>query len=248
MVLWCYRIANLYGLQKETVEIAMRLMDTFVATKKNGNLLTKDAFRFRRLACTTALYVAFKTHENHNYSLTPPMMLERLSGDGLYVTAAHIQEMELELFSALDWRLYPPTAISFARNLLDMIPSSLIRDPTTVLEVTQVQIDLAIVDGRLLMMTKSSALAAAALLNALRSVLQHNHLAYFRYIFAKALEMDIESFEDGLEELQEYLHALVVGGRTFDEEELTNTVDQEEPSVPQLRESRRVPFRFRRLL
>jgi hypothetical protein len=127
----------------------------------------------------TALYVVSKMHERHNYALTPPMILEQLSGDGLYAAAAQVQEMELELLFALDRRLYPPIAISFARNLLDIIPSSLICNPTTVLEVTQVQIELALVDGRLLMMTKSLALAAAALLNALRSISGHNHLAYF---------------------------------------------------------------------
>jgi hypothetical protein len=60
--------------------------------------------------------------------------------------------------------------------------------------------------------------------------------------------MDIESFEDGLEELQESLHDLVVGGQELEKEELADAVDQEEPTVPQVRESRRLPFRVRRLL
>jgi hypothetical protein len=61
--------------------------------------------------------------------------------------------------------------------------------------------------------------------------------------------LNIESFEDGLKELQEYLHDIIVGGRELDEEqELTNTADQEETNVPQLREKKLLPFCLPRLL
>jgi hypothetical protein len=98
------------------------------------------------------------------------------------------------------------------------------------------------------MMTNSLALAVAALLNVLQSVLEHNPLAYFQYLFAKVLELNIESFEDGLKQLQEYLHDLVVGGQELDKEKLTNTVNQEETNMPQLRENRCHPFHLHRLL
>jgi hypothetical protein len=234
MVLWSYRIAKTCRMQKETVEIAMWMMDRFVTMK--SDLLINGRIQFQ-LGSMTALYTASKIHET---SCMTSLMVEQLSG-GLY-TQQQIEEMELKLLLACEWKVNPPTATSFARYILDIIPAPLIPDRTAVLELTAAQIELFLMSGSIdsFSIQKASSLASAALLNSLQSILHHGNLAYFRYLFANVLDMDITKFESGLKELQDHLLGLVIGGSprsSDDDKEHQETLDETADKIEKIEPS-----------
>lgn len=239
MILWCYRLANVCGMQKETVEIAMSMTDRYIMNargeeeevksatnatkaKPSSSSIKKDLEKVR-LVFMTSFYVASKVHEQK--CLTPPI-IEDLT-DGLY-TQSMIEQMEIDILFKIQWKINPPTCTSFARNFIQTIPKHLIPDVVQndndednndnddnkgrmVWEILEAQIEQAIVHG-LNKTNKVSTIAAAALLNALEIVTaRHNCMTYFRYTFARSIGTDVSVFENGLTDLQRQLRHLVVG-------------------------------------
>merc|ERR1712032_1410858 len=80
--------------------------------------------------------------------------------------------MEFTMLSALNWRVNPPTALSFIRQFLDIINSLVSINSITmknVYDLSQIQTGLALKDSRLITVPNSN-IAFAALMNSLKSI------------------------------------------------------------------------------
>ena len=210
MAQWIFRTASCCEMTKQTAEVAIRLMDQYTMTcweSQNDEGTTSIDKEHYQLGCMASLYMVSKIHEKRCMTSE---LVEQLSG-GLF-SKQQIEEMEMKLLFSLTWKLNPPTATVFAHSLLNCIPAPMIPDYGAILELLETQIELAM-GSKDCFSIDASRLASAALLNSLQSTLPHGNLAYFRYRFAMALNLDMNSFQSGLEELQEHLFELVMGSR-----------------------------------
>lgn len=161
---WCKDIAQYCSYSPETVEIAMNCLDRFMATRDGYSILL-DRSEFQ-LAVMTALYSAVKVHE---HEAMDPRLVSSLS-QGAH-SAEAVEAMEVRMLKAVQWRVNPPTAMAFVRNILDLIPEHLLEadERQAVIDLTKFQVELALEQYEFCMMPASS-IAMASLLNAVESV------------------------------------------------------------------------------
>lgn len=122
-----------------------------------------------QLASMTALYTAVKIHE---HEAMDPALVSSLSR-GVHTTEA-VENMERRMLNAIRWHVNPPTAFSFAREMLKVVPTHLLASPEreNIMEMTQFQITLAISDYEL-SLHLASHIAFASLLNAVENTCAH---------------------------------------------------------------------------
>lgn len=158
---WSYQIVDFCKFSRESVDVAMNYLDRFLLTAAGTSALQDR--NIYQLAAMTSLYSAIKIHERQALS---PKVVSQLSR-GIYIDS-QITEMEAALLTALEWKLHPPTAISFVRELLSALPAHLIDESMkdTIAEIAQVQTEMAVSDYRFIE-TPSSTVAFCAILNAL---------------------------------------------------------------------------------
>lgn len=164
MAKWCVEIADFCSYGRETAAVAVNCLDRFMATATGREILL-DRGQYQ-LAAMTALYSAVKIHE---HEAMDPALISTLSR-GVHQPAA-VEAMERKMLSAIQWRVNPPTSMSFVRNMMDVVPGHLIGpdERETVMELTNFQLDLAITDYKF-SRAPASSLAFASLLNAVESV------------------------------------------------------------------------------
>jgi Cyclin, N-terminal domain/Cyclin, C-terminal domain len=162
MVDWCYKVVDFCKYSRETVSITMSYVDRFLATPR-GLLLCSNIRTFQ-LACMTCLYTAVKIHEPEAMQ---PDSIAKLS-QGVY-SAEEVEAMELEIIKALEWRLNPPTALSFLRVYLSFLPKEFVQtdDITILFDLANYQIELSTGDSSIVGVSASS-VALAALFNVFR--------------------------------------------------------------------------------
>ena len=166
MAAWCYQVVDFCKFNRETVAIAMNLLDRFVASPLAQAALTDR--KTYQLAAMTALYTAVKIHEPEAMD---PKLVSTLSR-GTYLPH-EVEAMEAQLLTALTWRVNPPTAMAFVRHYLDLIPSShVLSDPfvrATLYDLTKFQTELAVAEYDFLQVPPS-VVAFCSLMNSLESV------------------------------------------------------------------------------
>jgi len=156
MVEWCYKVVDFCKYNRETVSITMSYFDRFLATPR-GLLLCSDLKTFQ-LACMTCLYTAIKVHEPEAMQ---PEAISKLS-QGIY-SAEEVEAMELEIIKALEWRMNPPTALSFLRVYLSFLPEELVQtgDINVLFDLAKYQIELSTGDSFFVDVAASSVALAA---------------------------------------------------------------------------------------
>jgi len=146
----------------------MNYLDRYLMTAQGRH--AKYDLNAYQLATMTALYVAVKIHEAKAMDPTLVSMLSR----GAY-PPEDIEATEASLLAALQWRLHPPTSLSFVRCYLGRIPLDLLDEQLrrTVYENTKYQTELAITDPDLVG-PRASDIALSSLLSSLQSIFGHN--------------------------------------------------------------------------
>ena len=132
MVIWCYNLVDLVELNRETVAIAMNVVDRFIAAKQEQHRRRRQqrktphnsvAYTVNRrtfqLTTLAAVYLATKVHEPKSMD---PGLLANIS-QGAY-SASEIEAAELDILLTLDFRVHPPTAMSFVRQGVELLSSS----------------------------------------------------------------------------------------------------------------------------
>jgi len=161
---WCKDIAQYCGYNGETIDIAMNCLDRFVCTDDGSSVLL-DRGQYQ-LAVMTALYTVIKIHE---HEAMDPKLVSSLS-QGAHAPQA-VEAMEKRMLNALQWRMNPPTPMSFVQKILDLVPEHLMNgeERTAIVDLTKFQIELAMGQYQFCILPASS-IGVASLLNAVDSI------------------------------------------------------------------------------
>jgi hypothetical protein len=215
MAKWCNDITDFCNYSRETAAIAMSCLDRFMASPDGRSiLLDRNLFQ---LAAMTALYTAVKVHEHE--AMDPQLVSSLCRGAH---SPEDIEAMESRMLNAIQWRINPPTAMSFLRSMLDLVPEHLIdaSQRETVMELTQFQVDLAVCDDEFWQQPASS-IAFASLLNAVESVTTDGlFFENFEATMSKATRVNLE----GLRDMRIALYEAVNGNDDMDMQ-LTSSCD-----------------------
>jgi Cyclin, N-terminal domain/Cyclin, C-terminal domain len=191
MVGWQYQVADFCSFNRETVAIATSYFDRFLSKDTAAEALSNtDLFQ---LAAMTCFYTAAKIHEPESFE---PWMLSKMSR-GLY-TAEQVEKMELVILKAIGWRMNPPTALSFVREFLDILPESYISEEkrAAVYDLCKFQTELCV---RIYEFVPST-IAMAALMNSLESLgMDHSSLRLVETYLERSLKgegMTLDAHED----------------------------------------------------
>jgi hypothetical protein len=203
MTAWCYQVVDFCKFNRETVEISMNYLDRFLATPAGLSAMVDR--KIYQLAAMTCLYTAVKIHEPEAMD---PKLVSNLSR-GAY-TPEQIETMEACILAALQWRVNPPTALSFVRQFLDLIPEETLSQDVlqTAYDITKYQTELAVNEYDFVRV-KPSVVAYAALMNALESVgLSAQDLSQIGYALTQA--MGVSTHDDQMYDVQNWLYEAVI--------------------------------------
>lgn len=116
MVTWLQQVQTKLSLGPDTVLIAMSIFDRYISSGKgNSAQVLRDKSKFQ-LAAITSFYTAIKIHEPIVLGLD---VLPMLCHDA-YCEAEFVS-MELDILTAIEWRVSYHTAMDVARTLLELI-------------------------------------------------------------------------------------------------------------------------------
>jgi len=174
---WCYTVSDRCELDRNTIAISMNIFDRFMSiitieTCCDGggsNQYCNRGVLYYQLAAMVCLYTAVKIHEP--VALEPKVI--SLMSRNVY-SAEEVVEMEQTILHTVQWRLNPPTPMSFVHYFLSMIPTDIV-DPKeideydVILELTKQQIELGIKDY-CFVGSYASCMALAALTNAIQAI------------------------------------------------------------------------------
>jgi len=170
ITMWCTSLMKINQYPKDTAAIAIDYLDRYVATSQG-----KEALFNRRLYQLVALgcvYCAIKIHGER--PLAPAVVAKLSNGER---SRDDVEKMELKILHALQWRMNPPTAMSFVRSHLDCALVHVDKiDALTrqaILELCQLQIDASLSRYEFVA-EKRSILGLAALLNAASSLYEND--------------------------------------------------------------------------
>lgn len=116
MITWIQQVQKTLLLSPDTVWLAMSFFDRYLRSDRGkSSRILKDKLEFQ-LAAVTTFYTAVKIHEPVVLGVDVLVMLCR----GIH-TEADIINMELDILTALEWRVSCPTGMDFARAICDLI-------------------------------------------------------------------------------------------------------------------------------
>ncbi len=191
MAKWCNEIADFCEYKRETVAIALNCLDRFM-TSPSGHEVLLDRNQYQ-LAAMTALYSSVKVHEQEAMD---PRLVSNLSR-GVH-SAEAVEAMESKMLNAIQWRINPPTAMSFMRSMIDLIPDHLMNscEKETIADITKFQIELAVNEYKFCTVNASS-ISFACALNAMESVIDDAMLcSEFETSMAKTMMLDTSCVRD----------------------------------------------------
>jgi hypothetical protein len=199
MVAWCFQVVDFLKLTHESVEISMSHLDRFLVTPQGAAALTdRNVFQ---LAAIASLYTAVKIHEAQAMD---PALVSFLSRNTY--SAKQVEDMEATILNALQWRVNPPTASSFARNFLQLIPSNVLNEKLqeNVYSVAKAQIEISVVDYAYIG-TSASVIAYCAVTDAIESLhyLDEQVLDYIKSMLVQSI--GVEAVDEALFIEQEVL-------------------------------------------
>ena len=171
MVDWCYQIIDYCDYRRETVAVAVSCLDRFLCSP-GGCEIQRDRNLFQ-LATMAALYTSIKTQESEAMS---PTVVARLSR-GLF-SKEQVTVMEFQILTSLQWRVNPPTALTFVDLFLCLIPDDIVSQDIKEKSIglAKYQTELSMGDSYCIGIG-ASAIALASLINSLERLnLDRAHL------------------------------------------------------------------------
>ncbi|KAL3786484.1 hypothetical protein HJC23_010650 [Cyclotella cryptica] len=175
---WCFSFVDTLSLQRETVAIAMGLLDRFLSISSAASEALDDHREFQLLAIG-ALYIAIKTNER---VAVHGNFFASLSRGGYSVE--DIEDAEVLILTGLSWRLNGPTSLQVATHFLSLIHEqvSIVEDTWCfLLDEVQYQTELAVRDYALAIQRRST-IALAAIFNAMERLTRDDRLELFTAI------------------------------------------------------------------
>lgn len=202
MAQWCYSVVDFCSFNRETVAVAMSYLDRFLLTSA-GLPVLGDTNAFQ-LAAMTSLYTAVKIHEPEIMGVDLVSKLSR----GQY-TPEQIETMEYTILQGLGWRVNTPTALSFVRKFLELLPQGTLEESIAeaAYDLSKFQSELAVGDYNLVPI-QASTVAYASIINSLEGLaVDPSTIESLAYTIASALRLDIVSPE--IRNVQNYLYQAI---------------------------------------
>jgi len=202
MAQWCYSVVDFCSFNRETVAVAMSYLDRFLLTSA-GLPVLGDTNAFQ-LAAMTSLYTAVKIHEPEIMGVDLVSKLSR----GQY-TPEQIETMEYTMLQGLCWRVNTPTALSFVRKFLELLPQGTLEESIAeaAYDLSKFQSELAVGDYNLVPI-QASTVAYASIINSLEGLaVDRTIIENLAYTIAGALRLDIASPE--IRDVQNYLYQAI---------------------------------------
>ena len=163
---WCTSLMKINQYPTDTAAIAIDYLDRYVATPQGKEALFNP--RLYQLVALGCVYCAIKIHGER--PLAPAVVAKLSNGQR---NREDVEKMELKILHALQWRMNPPTAMSFVRSHLDcaLVHVDQIDALTrqALLDLCQLQLDASLSRYEFVA-EKRSILGLAALLNAASSL------------------------------------------------------------------------------
>eukprot|EP00980_Cylindrotheca_fusiformis_P003451 scaffold770_cov109-Cylindrotheca_fusiformis.AAC.18 len=157
---WSYNVVDHFDLPREVVAISLNIFDRYLATRGNSCSGTMAL-----LASLTTLHIAIKIHSEKTVKLSTLASLSRGQFE-----AHHIEQLEWEIFKALDWKLHPPTMFAFISHFLMVFPPEVHHSVRKELfEVAIYMAELSVCDSTYVRYP-SSTVAMAAILNVMEDL------------------------------------------------------------------------------
>ena len=107
MIDWSFTVIDAFGLNRETVGMAMSILDRYLSSDKGKSNEARNSTKIFQRSVITSLYIAIKIHEP---TVLGVQLLVKLCR-GVY-TESEIITTELEILSALEWRVYNTASMS----------------------------------------------------------------------------------------------------------------------------------------
>ena len=114
---WFFKVADSLSMSREIVSVAISYLDRYLSTLETDAVLSLSRRRFQ-VVSLTCLYLATKLYD---HKILPPVSIVNLSRGSF--TASDIEDTERVVLAALGWRLSPPTALTFVRHFLLLLPA-----------------------------------------------------------------------------------------------------------------------------
>mmetsp|Transcript_29090 Transcript_29090/g.42225 ORF Transcript_29090/g.42225 Transcript_29090/m.42225 type:complete len:358 (+) Transcript_29090:88-1161(+) len=114
MCTWSFMVVNKLNFDREIVSVAFSFLDRYLAMDTEPETITGGEFQ---LISMTALYTAIKSMQP-NRPLAARSIVNMSHG---YINDKDVLVMEMEMLTALEWRINPPTALAFVREFLPFL-------------------------------------------------------------------------------------------------------------------------------
>lgn len=220
MVDWCYSFIDVCKFERESVAMAMHMVDRFLSKSTKAESVLRDRMEFQLLTMTS-LYVTTKTHGKTALGIDCISTICQ----NLY-TDDEIVAMELTLLNELEWRISPPTCVQMAHHILSLIAARDVSfDKTTwdfILDEIKFQAENAVRDYNFVTQ-RPSTLAIAAMLNALEQLDKKKCRSICRALVSITND-EFDSIEIILD-MKRRLFSLVYGQKAEAEDESCREVD-----------------------
>jgi hypothetical protein len=143
MIDWCYTVIDAFGLNRDTVGLAMSITDRYLSSTKGKSNEARNCTKIFQRSVITSLYMAIKIHEPTVLGLQLLVKLCR----GVY-TESEIIATELEILSALEWRVYisSMSIMEYVRHYVALLPEEYVNDTQLILVTAARLADIAISD------------------------------------------------------------------------------------------------------
>jgi hypothetical protein len=143
MIDWCYTVIDAFGLNRDTVGMAMSITDRYLSSNKGKSNEARNCTKIFQRSVITSLYMAIKIHESTVLGLQLLVKLCR----GVY-TESEIIATELEILSALEWRVYisSMSIMEYVRHYVALLPEEYVNDTELILVTAARLADIAISD------------------------------------------------------------------------------------------------------
>lgn len=192
----CYEMTEKLKLDFGTVEVTIRYMDK-LAMELDTSLLLEEAEQRYKATGTAAFIIAMKASNSKKQAAVSE--IPDIFWKDEFASISALEQAELELLLQLNFQVHPPTASSFARALLSLVPSDMLATPqiqestnyssqngfTSIVReietLAQSQINLAL-GHRTFVSYSPSEVGTAALLNAIQSLLPNNHYELVKHV------------------------------------------------------------------
>mmetsp|Transcript_24771 Transcript_24771/g.59733 ORF Transcript_24771/g.59733 Transcript_24771/m.59733 type:complete len:315 (+) Transcript_24771:140-1084(+) len=207
---WCYAIIDQCNFDRETVAIAVDIIDRFLS---KPSVIARDALADRKkyqLLAISALYIAIKTNE----LMAVGSDFFAAMSQGVY-SVEDIETMEMSILEGLSWRICTPTSIQMAYCILSIaLPVVDLQESVRGFILDEVRYQTEYSLREYYFATKRpSTVAMAAIFNALDLIGEQDREAVLRALLL-VMNDEFESIEDFLLARNVLLSVVIDDGST----------------------------------